>query len=40
MTLLNETDYKKAFAQFDSLVMQMADQPELQRQAREVAEAI
>ena len=40
MTLLNETDYKNAFAHFDLLVMQMADQPELQRQAREVAEAI
>ncbi len=40
MTLLNETEYKNAFAQFDSLVSQMADKPELQTQAREVAEAI
>ncbi len=40
MTLLNETEYKNAFAQFDLLVSQMADKPELQAQAHEVAEAI
>jgi len=40
MTILNETDYKNAFAQFDSLVAQMDGKPELQTQARELAEAI
>ncbi|TAE32877.1 MAG: helix-turn-helix domain-containing protein [Cytophagales bacterium] len=40
MKLLNETDYKNAFEQFDGLVARMGDDPQLQAQARQLAEAI
>lgn len=40
MTISTETDYKRAFGQFDKLIAQMGDDPALQAQARTLAEAI
>ncbi len=40
MTISTETEYKKAFAQFDELIAQMGDDNALQNQARSLAEAI
>ncbi len=40
MTIENEADYKRAFADFDALIAQMGEDPQLQKQARLVAEAI
>lgn len=40
MKIENEADYKQAFAQFDALIAQMGEDPQLQNQARLLAEAI
>ncbi|MBD2753972.1 helix-turn-helix domain-containing protein [Spirosoma validum] len=40
MTILNEADYKQAFADFDALLARMGDDSQLQNQARTLAEAL
>jgi HTH-type transcriptional regulator / antitoxin HigA len=40
MIIQTETDYRQAFADFDALVAQMTDRPDLQARARQLAEAI
>ena len=40
MIIQDETDYKQAFADFDALSAQMGEDPQLQQQARTLAEAI
>lgn len=40
MNIANETEYKQAFAEFDTLIAQMGSDTQLQAQARTIAEAI
>ena len=40
MIIQTETDYKRAFAEFDALIQEMGDSPDLRTRARSLAEAI
>lgn len=40
MTISNEADYKRAFTEFDALIVRMDNDTQLQMQARAIAEAI